>query len=88
MHLLNNSYFLKMGLVQFSGLAVLNMIHLPGGAFMAKNGQGTFFQNIDAMHCIVNLQMFENFFHAIASIPNEIFCTICSSSSNGPLLSR
>ena len=33
----------------FSGF-VLNMIHLPGCALMAKNGQGTFFQNIDAMH--------------------------------------
>ena len=33
----------------FSGF-VLNMAHLPGCALMAKTGQGTFFQNIDAMH--------------------------------------
>ena len=59
-HLLNNSYFLRMGLVHCPADAVfragcfkgfgLYMIHLLGCALMAKNGQGTFFQNIDVMH--------------------------------------
>ena len=47
------------------------MIHLLGGALMTKNGQGTFFQNIDAMHWSVNLQMVENSFHG-EGIPHEI----------------